>query len=272
MVSFVTRWHNSKAGFREIMNFDNRWEIVARRLLFRGTGIITYRKGNLEVVVDHHGGDETGTRSCLVSGMYRNLLPQMNIAGPLTVIDIGANGGGFSIMLADHGFTLKKIVAVEMNARVFARMQLNLVQNIDADHRLFNAAISGTNETIISEFGRGSTGESIAGSLGHSSRGTRRRATVEGITFDDLVARSLGPDEIVDICKIDVEGSEFGIFDAGSCQELKRCRYLIIEIHAVEGRDRQGVVTAIKDLGFAELPRPAGGEEDVWCFRNTSLT
>ncbi|WP_296579169.1 FkbM family methyltransferase [Xanthobacter sp.] len=264
--------HNSKAGLRAIMHFDNRWEVVATRLLFRGTGMITYRKNGMEFVIDHHGGDETGTRACLTSPMYRLLIPLMALKGPLTLVDIGSNGGGFPILLSDMGFALRKIVAVEMNPRVFARMQLNLVQNFDAELKLFNCAISGQAGTINADFGRGSTGESISGSLGHSSHGVRRHAAIEAITFDDLIGRSLSENEVVDLCKIDIEGSEYEIFASGNCSSLRRCRNLVIEIHAVAGKTPEQVVSAICDLGFAEIPRPEGGELDVYCFRNLQLT
>lgn len=262
------KWHNSKAGLRAILSFDNRWEVVATRLLFRDTGMITYRKNGMEFVIDHHGGDEAGTRACLTSPMYRILIPLMALNSPLTLIDIGANGGGFPILLSDMGFALRKIVAVEMNPRVFARMQLNLVQNFDAELKLFNCAVSGESGMIYADLGRGSTGESISGSLGHSSHGTRRHAAIEAITFDELIGRSLAENEVVDLCKIDIEGSEYEMFASGNCSSLERCRNLIIEIHAVAGKKPEQVVSAIRDLGFAEIPRPEGGELDVYCFRN----
>jgi FkbM family methyltransferase len=263
---------NTKAGLKDIMNFDNRWEIVLRRLMFRSTGIITYRKNGMEIVVDHHGGDEVGTRACLVSGMYRRLLPMMTFDGQINLIDIGANGGGFPLMLADAGYTLNKIVAVEMNPRVFARMQLNVTQNLDVKSYLFNAAIAGETQIIEAEMGRGSTGESISGSMGHSSRGAARKALIRGMTFDELFDHAFAADEVADLCKMDVEGSEYDVLSGGHCTRLARCRYLIIEIHAVHGADPEIVVAAIKKLGLVEMPRPKDGERDVYCFHNPSLT
>ena len=272
MVDIGRRWRNSNAGFREIMAFDNRWEIVLRRLFFRNTGIITYRKGGMEIVVDHHGGDETGTRACLVSDMYRSLLPSMKLEKPITLLDIGSNGGGFALMLADAGYRLRKVAAVEMNPRVFARMQLNITQNLDVEHALFNAAVCGEADTIEAEMGRGSTGESIAGSKGRSSHGQMRTSRIEGITFDQLFDRAFSALETVDLCKMDIEGSEYGIFSHGHCARLARCAYLIVEIHAVPGTSPQSVIDAINQHGFVEMPRPTRGEPDVFCFRNIALT
>ncbi|MFG1212609.1 FkbM family methyltransferase [Xanthobacter flavus] len=265
------KWHNSMAGLHAILSFDNRWEVVATRVLFRGTGMITYRKNGMEFVVDHHGGDENGTRLCLTSPMYRLLIPQLGLKSPLTLIDLGANGGGFPLLLADMGFKFKKIVAVEMNPRVFARMQLNLVQNFDAKLELFNRAVSGAAGTIRAELGRGSTGESLAGAAGHSTHGTLRPTSVGAMTFDDLIAQSLDADEVADLCKMDIEGSEYDIFATGHCSALKRCRNLIIEIHEVAGKQPEEVISAITALGFAEIPRPAGADPTVYSFRNLHL-
>lgn len=270
-MGIAQRIHNSVAGFRDIMKFDNRLELVARRILFRQTGILTYRRHGMEILVDHHGGDEAGTRACMVSDMYRCLFPAMRLTEPLTLLDIGANGGGFPLMLADAGYTLGKVAAVEMNPRVFARMQVNITQNLDVEGRFFNVAVCGQPQAIEAEMGRGSTGESIAGSKGHSSFGKPRKAVIEGITFDTLFDRAFGPDEVVDLCKMDIEGSEYAIFEQATCTRLKRCRYLVIEIHAVPEKSPVDVVRAIEALGLEELPRPPEGEADVYSFRNPAL-
>lgn len=257
-------------GFAAIWSFDNRVELIARRLLFRQTGLLTYRKGDMEIVVDHHAGDETGTRECLVSDMYLRLLPRMDLHAPITVFDIGANGGGFPLMLESAGLHVGRLAAVEMNPRTFGRMQLNVLQNLDCESMLMNAAISDEDGMLTLSLSRGSTGESISGTRNASAFGSRRTSKIEAISFDTAFERGFGAAGIVDLCKLDVEGAEYQIFAGHRFGHLARCRYLIIEIHDVPGQSPETVVRAIRDAGFREVEGSRKTHDDVYLFENLS--
>lgn len=270
-MGMVGRIQQSTAGLADLWHFDNRWELIARRLLFRRTGMLTYRKGAMEIIVDHHGGDEAGTRACLTSPMYRDLLPALGLAPSLTVFDIGANGGGFPLMLEDAGYHVAKLGAVEMNPRTYGRMQVNMLQNLTAETTLLNAAICGEATQLSVEFGRGSTGESISGTRGASSHGDKRAATIPGITFDAAFDRCFGADGVVDLCKMDIEGAEYAIFRSPDHRRLSRCRALLIEIHDVPGERPAAVTEAIAAAGLVPLAGRASSHEDVSCFVNPAL-
>jgi FkbM family methyltransferase len=265
-VGVIAKLRRTMDGFRAIWTFDNRYELIARRVFFRRTGILTYRKGDMEIVVDHHGGDETGTRECLTSPMYPALLKDLTLRGPLTVFDIGANGGGFPLMLLDAGLRVERVAAVEMNPRTFGRMQLNLLQNLDGETCLINAAICGAPTTLKAHFGRGSTGESITDATGGDSAG--RLTLIEGLTFDQAFDRAFGPRATVDLCKMDIEGAEYDVFANPGHERLRGCRNLIIEIHQVAGKDPQDVIDALGALGFQETAGSRGTHSDVYCFAN----
>lgn len=267
----LQRLRHSVAGLGALTAFDNTAELVLRRLLFRSTGLVTYRKNGMEMVIDHHAGDETGTRECLVSPMYRELLPLLGLKPPLNVFDIGANGGGFPLLLRDEGLPLARVCSVEMNPRTFARMQLNLVENIDAPLTLLNAAICDEDGFMDVSFGRGSTGESIAGTRNATSYGDRRAIRIETLTFDTAFDRAFGAEGIVDLCKIDIEGAEYMIFAGDHHERLKRCRTLLIEIHDVPGKSPAAVVERIRALGFEELDGSRRTHDDVSCYVNSAL-
>lgn len=257
-------------GFREVLAFDNRWELMLHRLLFRETGMVTYRKGALEFVVDHAGGDAPGTRACLVTDMYRALLPHMDLHGrAISVLDIGANGGGFPLMLLDEGLCVGRYAAVEMNPRTFSRLQLNVVQNMDGETTLIHGAVCGQAQRLQLQLGRGSTGESMYGSAGNEEGS--RTVTVDGLTFDQIVERAFGQAGTIDLCKIDVEGAEYDVFaHPESCGALRRVRYLIIEIHQT-GKDAGEVHRALGALGFSAILQEHQTAEDVFCFENHGL-
>src|SRR5262245_11139755 len=94
---------NKFNGLRDIWAFDNRWQLLWQRLLARGTGLTVYKMQGHELVVDHSAEDECGTRLCIVSEMYRKYLPFLNLQGPINVLDLGSNGGGFPLMLLFEG-------------------------------------------------------------------------------------------------------------------------------------------------------------------------
>ena len=116
-------------GIYEILSFDNRWEILFNRLLFPKTGLIVYRRKNVEVLIDHLAGDVNGMRMCLVSDMYYRYVKKMNLPSKLSVFDIGANSGGFPLMLKLNNFEIENLTCVEMNPNTFARLQLNIQKN-----------------------------------------------------------------------------------------------------------------------------------------------
>ncbi|HET8612494.1 MAG TPA: FkbM family methyltransferase [Sphingomonas sp.] len=253
-------------GLTQVWKFDNRWELLIHRIFFRSTGLTTYRLDGLEFVVDHKGGDENGTRACLVSDMYRGLVAAMKFDGPVTLLDIGANGGGFPLMLKASGLTLRKVAAVELNPRTFGRMQLNVVQNLDAETMLVSGAICGEPCTLDVRLGRGDTGDSFDSGDGADTR----RHIVEGITFDQFYERAFGS-EPVDLCKMDIEGAEHAIFAGNAYRSLARCRYLIIEIHEKGDHRAEPVRAAIEALGFVEMPGSRKSHHDVYCYENRRI-
>ena len=69
------------AGFRQIMRFDNRWQLLLDRLVFARTRLNVYRRGEIEFIIDHSAGDAPGIREVFVSGMYRDLIRSLRL-GP----------------------------------------------------------------------------------------------------------------------------------------------------------------------------------------------
>lgn len=104
---------------------------------------MVYRKDGLDILVDHGGGDENGTRACIATDMYRRYLPLFNLPGPVRVLDLGANGGGFPLMLKLAGVSLARVVSIEMSPLTFSRLQLNLATNLGSTAVAINAAICG---------------------------------------------------------------------------------------------------------------------------------
>ena len=257
-------------GLRAIWRFDNRWEILLSRTVFRNDNLNVYRLKGLEILVDHGAGDPNGARHVLVSPMYQRLLDRMEFSGKINVLDLGANGGGFPLLLRANQIRLNKLACVEFNPNTFSRMRFNIERNLDCDFKGINAAICGERRLIEVQLGSGSTGDSIYQQPSPSSAGTRTYR-IDGLTFDDIYRASFA-DEVVDICKMDVEGAEYEVFATANHECISRCRYLIIEIHRLDGHSPADVITELQRHGFTELSAGSQSDPDVYLFSNTRLT
>jgi FkbM family methyltransferase len=258
---------NKLNGLKEIWYFDNRWQLLFSRLFFRHERINIYRLKGMNILVDHLAGDANGAREIIVSPMYRQFIPSMKLDAPVNVLDIGANNGGFPLMLRANEVRLKKVVSVEFNPNTFMRMRFNLERNAGCDFTGLNAAICGESRELEVRLGEGGAGDSIYTS-GASTNGRLYR--LQGMTFDEIYTENFAG-EVVDICKIDVEGAEYEIFSTPHHQNLTRCRYLIIEIHEGQGKNPASVIDRLKQLKFIELPATEQVEPAVHFFANTEL-
>jgi hypothetical protein len=100
---------NKLNGLKALWKFDNRYQLLLSRLLFRTNGLNIYHLNGMQILIDHDAGDESGTRDVLVSQMYQQFLPEMKFTSPINVLDLGGNGGGFGLMLKVNRIPIKKL-------------------------------------------------------------------------------------------------------------------------------------------------------------------
>lgn len=237
------------AGVRAIMAFDNWPMLLLSRMLYRNRGMVVYCKDRLQILVDHAGGDENGTRECIVGDMYRRYVPLFQLAGPANVLDIGANGGGFPLMLALEHVRLASVVSVEMNPATYSRLHVNLLSNIGPSAVAINAAVCGNNAPpeILLAPTHGSTGYSITG---NSARESEPHVAVRTTNLQSLYDHYfLG--RRIDICKIDIEGAEYELIDSTPDDVLLKIRYLIVEFH--DAPRTPPLISRFARLGFSEI-------------------
>ena len=239
-MSLSTKWN----AFREMMKMDNGIGLVVSRLIFPRRKVQICRFKGLEFVTDLSKGDANGARSVLATDEYRKFLGFMDLPEGINVLDLGANNGGFPLLLASEGRTFRKLVCVEFNPDTFERLQQNLEMNFGKEFAAINAAVNGSGEPVSLSGDETGTGANIY-------QGIEGGATVEGATVDEIVRRGFGSEEI-DICKIDVEGAEFEILLGQHSTLINRCRYILIEIHHFPDNPRELVIERLGELGFEE--------------------
>ena len=230
-----------------------------QRFFARRQRLIVYRLQDVEFIVDHGAGDPSGTRAAIVSPMYRTLLPDAGLPRhtPLRVMDLGANGGGFSLLLLCSGYTIERVVAVEFNAATAIRLRFNLDRNLLAANEVLVAAITGDGRSINISLGDGNTGDSI---YRPSNGGTER--SVNGTTFDEVAAR-LGPGRI-DLVKMDIEGAESEVLLGCSSTRLADVSALVVEIH--NEKDIKPLRVKLETIGLHSTAPPDATKPGVFLF------
>ena len=256
--------------FFEVLKFDNPVELLFGLILFKKTSALTYKYKGVTALVDHGYGDQDGVRTCLVPGLYDALFETIGpdlTAKPLTILDLGANTGGFPLALKAHGAKIAKGVCVELNPLTCSRLSWNLAQNaLFESVEVFNGAICGVDETLTVYLTPGSVGDSIF----ENSPGDKE-VKVEGLTVDTLCSSRFDNDEAIDFCKIDIEGAEYEMFDSRSVSTLKRAKWLLAEIHERQGRSEEEIHSAIRELGFEKVePVRPPIEHNVFLYKNTA--
>lgn len=208
----------------ENRRFDNFVELIACRVLGRRTGLTVYGLGEKRIIVDHVAGDQSGTKKCLVSGMYRDLLEQIELPGKPNILDLGGNGGGFTLLCELEFGPLGRVLSVEFNPDTYRRLWFNLKSNVSHRVEILNAAVAGEDGTLVVADRKGSTSDRPATTV------TPGGVEIEAITLDTLLERYFEGLEI-DLCKIDIEGAEYETLLSPRATGLDRIRNLIIEIH-----------------------------------------
>lgn len=150
----------------------------------------------------------------------------------LTVLDIGANIGVVSVYCASRG---ANVYAVEPEPDNLALLHKNIEVN-RVGHRV----------TVIPAAVGGSTGQGwITASRGNGTLvGQEQQDTspCDVYTLSDLL--DINEIDAVDICKIDIEGSEYELFKQVPQATLERCAYITLEFNGTNKPTAFGMMAA----------------------------
>lgn len=159
-------------------------------------------------------------------------------------------------------FCLKKIVAVEMNPYTYSRLQFNIIHNVHTHDKpvLLNEAVCGIPGSYSINFGRGSTSDSLYGSSGNG-----KTTEIKGRTIDQIYENYF-PNEIINVCKIDVEGAEF---EKKIPIALEYIEYIIMGILGNQEQD-MALLTKLQKNNF-RLLNSATNTNNVFFLKNENI-
>ena len=140
----------------------------------------------------------------------------------MTIIDLGANVGVFTVLAAILG---RRVIAVEIIQDFVEEIKKNVAMN--------NCA----NKVIV-----------MCGAIGYNTGHTIKEITtnVNKLEMQDIIKKY--DINIVDFLKIDIEGSEFDVIKKDS-NWLSRVKLIAIEIHSQYG-DAYNLKTILEKKGF----------------------
>jgi FkbM family methyltransferase len=175
-----------------------------------------------------------------VSGEYR--LPDCS---PRVIVDLGSNIG-LSVLYFRDMYPEARIIAVEADPLVFARLQRNVAHLRDV--ALVHAAAGDRDGSVTFYSGP----ESWAGSVNPDPGRRVRQQLVPALTLEDILER-VG-EARADLLKMDVEGSEIEILRASTA--ARNASLVVFEFHQ-EYADKD-VWDAVSSLPEFEIVRMVG--------------
>lgn len=261
MLSILKKIH----GLKEIFFFDNFIQITINQIFFPAQSILLYRKKQYSILIDKRKGDVNGIRNVITSSMYNSLLRHCQLKSPITLMDLGANAGGFPLLLLIKGFSISHYVGVEMSPFTFSRLYYNIHSNLkQTDVQLIQKAVYPIAQEIIVPLSEGSTGDSILSAP--PLDGKISGINIKTITFDEAAAHF--GEHLIDLCKIDIESAEYALFESEETSRLlERVKNIIIEIHSIAGKSRSELIRLIEQRGFDLKTQ----NDDVYLFQRKNL-
>ena len=173
-----------------------------------------------------------------------------------TLIDVGANVGSVSLLLAD---TIEDAILFEPNPVAAARARENLARN-QLSFKVYELALSDSNGEIRFE------SHGAVESVGHvvvnpvSSQSATRM--VPCITFDEFLRQHGDPDFPVSLVKIDVEGHENWVL-RGMRQFLAEKRPPLVMFEYLQRTNLEQTISIFEGVGYRVFEL---GEE--WSIRH----
>lgn len=182
----------------------------------------------------------------------------------LSVIDIGANVGFFSIFML-YNFPGSRVYAYEPMPFNFNKIQHYKAENNLSGLTPYNKAVSSSNGTLsLNHTGNDafSTMASVYESTGRNNKIEVKAVSLESVFRDHKLDR-------LDFMKLDCEGSEYAILYSAPEALLRSISSLSIETHAGTAANENNASLAefLKGKGFKVITADKGKTGYIWAWQ-----
>jgi len=165
----------------------------------------------------------------------------------MTVYDIGANIGFFSLLSARLVGATGQVTAFEADPEIAARLRDNIARNQGAPISVEEKAVWSSSSPVF--FARADAEISPDRGLGHviandAERSAPSTIRVEAVSVDEYMSKAGAPDFI----KCDVEGAEVEVFRGAEKLLTERQPLILCEMHGDE--NRQTLLKVFANFGY----------------------
>ncbi len=258
-----SRCARAKSAIRSIINEWSRATLksfltsVMATLGFESTGNLYKLKNGITVKFSPGTLDRMVIRECLINDLYSDCIKEEQLD---TILDLGSHKGYFLLGLLARGIHIKKAVCVEPLSGNIETFEENMALNASlkgalcGNVSLENAAVS-VRDGVATFF---ITRNSVNHSLHDPSKFDEvvRQEEVRTISIQSIFDKHRIKG--VDLVKLDIEGSEFDLFESPDIAKLLAAKYVVMEIHPDEGRQASHLIGIMERSGFCvSYPNPA---------------
>ena len=156
------------------------------------------------------------------------------------VLDLGANIGAYSLFAAR---TAEKIFAFEPESSTYAQLEKNIALNGIQNVTPFKKAVGGRSGVATLYKASSNVGaHSIANTI------SKNTENVEIVTLEEAL-KICGASH-VNVLKVDIEGSEYELFENAPLDVLGRIDAIYMETHPVKGKGTDDIARKLYDAGF----------------------
>lgn len=255
----MRRLNEIVGGVRWAFRFDNPFEILFARHVFRRKRSVIIEHSGMQMLIDSQSSDPVPVIEILFDAMYDEGIEKAGAAeGDFRYLNLGANIGVFDIrvfQLLRGRHPAITGTAVEMNPATCARLALNLELNRMFSVRAINAAAWDEHGTTFVRVEDRDTGQRCT--VGDAGRGQ----PVPLMPWRELFAIASAGGTL-DLLKIDIEGAEEKVVPQITSDDALKTRHLLIETHGFDIHKRVG--EHLRGVGFTQAREtPGSGETHV---------
>lgn len=184
---------------------------------------ISCRIKDIKFIFQTSSSELYSSKEILIDRMYEQL-PEFDVKNQNVIIDIGANIGLYSLLAAKSNRNCK-VFSFEPNPDTYKRFEYNIRLNNIENIYPYKLAVSDFNGLSYFKKSKNTWVSKITDSKDMET------IEVDTITLDEIIKDN--SIEIIDLLKIDVEGSELNVIK-GSTNTIKIVKKIILEYHSKE--------------------------------------
>ncbi len=193
---------------------------------------------------------------------YFRGLPRDRFDGkPLTVMDIGANVGYFSLYVFAR-FPGSRVIAFEPIDNNFRLLEANRDRNPSLDWTLVQQAVySNTGPLVLT---LAPEDEYTADATVFDNARGDKEVTVDAVSLADALEAHIAG--AVDYLKLDIEGAEYDVLYSCPSELFERVRTLVIETHPgrAENQNKQALERHLVEVGYTTK---TDASAFIWAWR-----